>query len=213
MKKLLTLGMLSLAALLLLGAAACGDDDDDPADNGADVTDSATKAVDDTGAETATEDEGDDDGDDAPQNGNLNSYYEALEEIVVRSDDEQEEIGERLNSLSTTDEDYVSEVQEGFSESGQLLEQSILDISELDPPEEAQQAHDDFRESLQAALILLSQLSSEVDDATTSDEIDLAAEAYTPQLTAQNQVTEDACVELQSVADANEVDVDLRCLT
>jgi len=194
MKKLLALTMLPLAALLLLGAAACGgDDDDDSGDEGADATATVTE--------------------DGSQSGGMESYFVALEEILIRSDKEQEGIGDRLNQTYDTDEEYVTAAQEAFTESGQLLEASVLEISELDPPKEAQQAHTDYLDSLQSALILLSRLGTEVESADTTAEIDDAAEQFGSQITDQNVISADKCLELQGIAEANNVDVDLECST
>ena len=201
-----------LVGILVIALLACGGDDDDGDEGGADETAAATTTGE-SDEETPEATEADEDEGDAPQDGDLDSYFTALEEILVTSDEEQEAIGNSLADVTADDPEYVTIAQEAFQESGALFEMSLLEISELDPPEEAAAAHDEYVTNLNEALVLLSELSTELDGATTPAEVDAAVDEYGPLISAENDQNEGLCLALQDIADENDVDVDLQCTT
>ena len=203
MLRLVRITLVSLSALLLL-AAACGGDDDS--------TGSATDAPTATEATATETDSGDDGGDGNGASADLDDYFTEVSKIALRTDTKLEQVGSDLqNATFADDAEEIATTQDAFQQVGETLELAILDFADLDPPPEAEDAHAEFIEKLQAALIVQSQFLADMEDLTTSAELDALAEEYNPDLAETDADFDEACLALQGIADGNGIDADLRC--
>lgn len=206
MKKFLALAFLPFAIFLLAGLAACGGDDDD-ADSGDDAE--ATETVVEDGEEDPTDDSGDDSGDD--DNGDADPYYAAMEAIAIETDSALDEIGDTLTSASEDDPDYIEIVRDSFTEAGTILETALEDVSDLDPPSEAEDAHDTFLEDLLTQTRNFANFSADLIDVSTIPELDALFGEYDAAFTEADTNFEASCLALQDVADEAGAGVDLEC--
>lgn len=207
------------ALILVAGISACGDDDDGP---GAGAQD--TPAVDGGGEDDGQNgDSGDDDGggsSPAPTDSGggtgsspeLEEYFRVLEEISARTDTGLEEAGAGLDQTFETEEQEVDALREAIRNSGEVLEQSLLDVGQLDPPDEVTGDHESFRDALSEVVRLTAEVLDAIEDVTTSQEMeDLILNEWDPVLTEADNAFSDACFALQDVAATNGITVDLRC--
>jgi hypothetical protein len=222
LKSLWTLLLLICALSLVAGLTACGGDDD--ADTGGDATATETPADGDDsgdGEETPTTDGDDggdggdgDDGDDGDDGASaeLEDYFAAMEEIGTRTDAELEAIQAELESATfDTDQEEIDAVRDAFQRTGEILETAVLDVSDLTPPTEAEDEHQEFISTLVDFLAILSEFLADTEDVTTSDELDAVAEQYNPDLTASDDEFDEACFDLQGIADDNGIAADIQC--
>ena len=209
MLRILRFALAPAVALLFLGLAACGGDDG---------SGSATTAT-----LTPSETDGDNSGSDQPTttrkgtprataSADLEAYFAEFEQIALRTDDKLEQIGSDLqNATFASDAEEIAATQNGLQQSGETIERATLDISDLDPPPEAEDAHADFIEKLQAVLQLQARLLTDTEDVSTSAELDALVESYNTDLSDADAEFDSACVALQGIADDHGIDADLRC--
>ena len=210
MHKLIVLAIALLAALLL-SLAACGDDDDS---DEADATPTAAEKTEDGNGDDADDGEdGDDDEGDAPQGGtDLDSYFASMEDIATRTDEQLEAIGDELISGDfESEEEEIQATRDAFQQQGEILEAALLEMSELDPPEEAAEAHANFVVELQNVAAISSDLLADLQGITTVADAEVVIEGYGESLTAADETFDEACLELQTIADDNDIDRNLQC--
>lgn len=211
MPTLLRLGLMPIALVTLIGAAACGGDDDDATDDTATAEATATATEDSDSNDRTSTPRGTANGSD-DSSADLQDYFDGVSEIAIRTDTTLEGIGSDLQSATfANDAAEIEATRTAFQQAGETLELAILDFADLDPPDEAADAHAEFIDKLQAALAVQSQFLADMDDVTTSDELDALADDYSPDLTESDSAFDEACLALQQIADDNGAEADLRC--
>jgi hypothetical protein len=209
--------LVSLRSLLLVlifalaFAVACGGDDDDGGDSegGSETTASAT-ATEDGPTETEEPTETETDGD-APEG--LAEYFEAMEDLGLRTDTKLEEIGDRMNNATyDSDEEEIAANEDAIQETGVTIESALLEMSDLDVPDEVRAEHDDFFDALNAVLQIFATLSIEIEDVSTSLELDAMFDSHGEELSQTDVDFDDACTALQAAGENYGLTPDLRCL-
>lgn len=209
MRKFWTLLLLLLATMLVATAMACGgDDDDDTGDGGADST--ATTA---TGDDSGDDDSGDDDSGDDDAGGGGDDYYTQLAAILNDADVQTGEIASQYGGPYDDDADEIDQTRSAFNETGQVIETTVLNVIDLDPPAEAQSAHDAYIETLQSLLQKLSALSGDLEGISTGAELDDLENQYGPDLSSLSAEQGTNCEVLQALADDAGSGADLGCST
>jgi hypothetical protein len=161
-----------------------------------------------------TPDDEDDNGDTGDGNPELESY---LEEYNAISGDFAAEAETRSSQFTTevegvTDPDELSSLLDGFlSDFGDLLDDIIADLEDLDPPDEAADLHDAQIAKLDEARGIVTDARDRLVDATTVNEIGVIAQEFGGALIDLGEELSQDCVELQAVADDEGVDIDLNC--
>ncbi len=203
--------------LLSLGLACGGDDDesvDDPTatEAGAGSTDEGDDSGDDTGDDGG--DGGGDAGDDTSASPELEAYFADIEAIFEDADAASDELDVAFDEAigaATTVEEEVFTLQEFLVESRKNIEAALDDLDEVDPPEEVEDAHNDF---VQAGrdLVDVSELFSEgLQDVETEADLDALNEELGPGGQEAADAADTACFDLQDIADEAGIDVDLNC--
>lgn len=197
MLRLARIILVSLSLLLLL-AAACGGDDD-----------SSSTATD---APTETDSGGDNGGDGNDASPELVDYFAEMDQIALRTDTRLEEIGSELDGATfDSDADEITANRDGLQQSGEAIESALLDMSDLDPPAEVEDAHGDFFDALNAVLQLFASMSADIDDVSTSAELEALSADYSQDFGSADADFDEACLALQEIADDNGVDADMHC--
>ena len=81
----------------------------------------------------------------------------------------------------------------------------------LDTPEEVDGPHDSFIDALGLALSATETLQDDLDGIETMEELQAVAQEFTEESTGITQQADDACAELQGIADAQQIAIDLNC--
>ena len=135
----------------------------------------------------------------------LEDYFKELDTIFGDMDAGSDDLNEQYPE-SFSDPDETRDYLDG---SIPLVEGAVGDVSDLDPPAEAEDAHNEFLDAADEALEALDTVREGVADAETPGDIDAVVNETDPVVSRAAQRFEDACLELQGVADANNIDVDL----
>lgn len=85
----------------------------------------------------------------------------------------------------------------------------INDVDDLDPPDEAQEAHDEYVASYDEVLVELNDVIDQVEGVTTAGALDDLLSSGP--MTAAFERADEACRGLQSVADEGNFDIDFEC--
>jgi hypothetical protein len=179
-------GILAAISLVCLFAlAACGDDDDGPGDVGSSG-----------GAMT------------------LQEYFDELDVIFARADAATDAAEEQLDEDSGNAQEFADEVDavEIFlDEVITAFDDAIADMEELDPPGEVTEAHDDFLDAASAAADGAGRFLDELEGVDDRSEADELVSEFDSEVTALIRGADEACLDLQVVANQNDIDVDLNC--
>ncbi len=183
-----------VGALVLVLGAACGDDDDDSNGNG--------------GGETLT----------------LDAYFERLKGIMDGMDeggdaieiqlDEEIEAATEGNDI----EGIVNAFADGMDEFQSLAATTAGDLGDIDPPSEVEDEHRRLTAIFGVAASALDDLKNgaeEIDpdadpDVIIQDITDLGTDIQT-ELGSLGTQGEVLCLEMQDIADENDIDIDLEC--
>ena len=137
----------------------------------------------------------------------LEDYFQELDtnfaDVDAASEDLNEQYPERFS-----DPDQTRDYLDGAIP---LFEGSVGDVRDLDPPAEAEDAHNEFLDANDEALEALDTVREGVADAETPDDIDAVVNELDPVVSAAIQRSDDACFGLEAVAAANNINVDLDC--
>ena len=153
---------------------------------------------------------GSDDGGDGGES--LESYlqqYEALDNRAEVATDELDADYVDVLSQDQLTDDNRPDVQQYFEELGEIGQTYVDDLSDLDPPAEAESLHDDSIESYQQVLDLIEEASAGIGQATSI--VELQALFNTPDINAALDDANADCVALQQLAVDNNVAVDFEC--
>lgn len=205
MKKLWFSLLLTACALLLAASAACGGDDDDgAATNTARASASASAAA--TADETAepTDDSDDDDDDDG-------DYYNELADILNQADRDTNDIAQNYSGPYDDTADEVDQTESAFTETADVLEGVVAAMGDLEPPSDAEDAHNTYMSTLAASNELFGAAADALDGIETEVALDAYKDEYGPLLNQASEDIENNCVVLQGLADDAGSDADLGC--
>ncbi len=134
----------------------------------------------------------------------LEEYFERLEAASITFTEESDAAADELGSS-----EEIDSVKDAIALLPPIVEHFVNDISALNPPEEAQEAHDaaveageNFSEAVNGVLDELGDVESieDLEGVVSTDALDEASGAFTA-----------ACEDLQTLADENNIEVDLDC--
>ncbi len=134
----------------------------------------------------------------------LEEYFEKLQEADEKQTEKTDAIGERL-----ADTEDIEEIKDAFGEFPAILDDFLDDLEGLEPPEEAEDAHNEAVEAGRDFLEEFDELMEDIEDAESID--DLLGATESSAFTGADERLTEACNELQSVADENDIDVNLDC--
>jgi hypothetical protein len=133
----------------------------------------------------------------------LEEYFDKLEEMDADAGEQLDEIGNDISDAEDLDE--VKDLVDDFSEA---LEDYVGGLEDLKAPGDAEDAHDDYVAAASEALDEWDKFRDDVQDAETIDELSLLDTAGVDD--AADRVTA-VCLDLQEIADDNDINVSLDC--
>jgi hypothetical protein len=136
-----------------------------------------------------------------PEELSLEEYFRQMEAIGEDVQTgvaalEEEGLGQEIEAT----QDYIY----GFEA---IVQQAVNDVNDLDPPAEAQADHDKFAAALSGLQAVLEDLSNRVTDVESPSNLSGLLAEIAP----VGERFEDACLELEAIADENGIEVDLHC--
>ena len=142
----------------------------------------------------------------------LQDYYGDLERIREQLDESgkklQEDSAAQMQT-ATTDEAQLVVFREYLGKSVDSAKDTVSQLRQLDPPEEARAAHEAFVAAYEKTIAAMQQGMEASKDSTTLDDAFTALTAG--DVVAASGDLDAACQDLQKVADDNGVDADLQC--
>ncbi len=197
--RLLPLGVALLLALSLV--LACGDDGDDGAGE-----DTASPTSSPTNSATASPLSG-------STNGPLFDYLTSFLEIV--EDAESGTVGavERFNETSReiTADERIPAMQTYLSEIETVFTDAIDRLEALSVPDIAVTPHGTFIEGVRSSIDAGESVRLELPDITTVVQLDKRLAQFDTEVDAAVEISNAACLELQAIADAEVLAIDLDC--
>jgi hypothetical protein len=200
MKKLWMLFLLLTCTALVAGSVACGGDDDTAGTNTTAAT--ATDAAD----ETAT-DEPSDGGDD----GGDSEYYNEVADILNDADQETLAISEEYGGPYDDTAEEIDQTITAFELTAEVFESIVGSLDDLEPPADAEDAHNTYMSTLAATNELFAAAASDFEEASTAADVTALQDEYTPLLNTASGDIESNCLVLQELADEAESGADLGC--
>lgn len=205
MRKVSLLIMGTAFALLLAGFAGCGGDDDGPTSATATANVTATPEATDneqTDGPTDTPDSGDGDGDD---------YYNQLADVLNEADRDSNEIALQYGGPYDDTADEIDQTVSAFNETVDVFESVISSMGDLEPPADAEDAHNTYVANLLSAIELFSAAEADFEDASTEADVVALQDQYTASLNTASSDLEGNCLILQDLADSAGSGADLGC--
>ncbi len=139
----------------------------------------------------------------------LDEYFQRLEDVKEEADARGAAL-EEGGSLESAG--HVEAFQEYFDEFEAIYEGVVNGVKDIDPPSEARNAHDEFVVALEEAQKALREFADRVGEAESFSDLEaLIGAVAEPGFEAALEGVEDACRELQEVADENDIEIDLEC--
>ncbi|MDZ4278246.1 MAG: hypothetical protein U1B78_03810 [Dehalococcoidia bacterium] len=142
----------------------------------------------------------------------LEEYFEELEQISKDVDDRSTDVEDEFSEDIDNAEDDAEEVEltQAFLDDILSLGEELRDDLEgLDPPDEVADEHDAYVEAVNGALDALQGIADEAEDADSRDDIEALFDE--DEFTEAGENVDDTCLDLQEIADDEDIDVDLNC--
>jgi hypothetical protein len=195
---MLTRVALPLAALLTtIVLIACGGDGETSDGDGGDGT--ANSANGDNGA-----------GDEL----SLEEYFQRIDDIFARSDEDLDALVEDLNTATGPGTDFdaaVSVLDQFVTDSIGVLSDSIDDMQAMNEPSDVRDEHEAFIAAIDEARLAIQSFQSDLEGVQNEEELEELNAEFATSFDQAVQGADTACGALQGIADDNSIIVDLNC--
>jgi hypothetical protein len=145
----------------------------------------------------------------------LEEYFQRLDTLGDDLDDELDRLGEEFDETfveAESEEEVMRAFRDFLDPQPALFEEFVAELESIDPPPKVEDAHDEMVAIQAEGLEMLEDLNEHAQAAESASDVEeLEAELETPAFTAISDRTERVCFELEAIADANDIDVDLEC--
>ena len=155
-------------------------------------------------------------GDDGGGGLSLEEYFQQLDAIQDNADAQfatQEAGGsDQVPGPDASEEEVADFVRQGFQATVTTLTTAAAAASELDPPGEVEEAHNQLVAAVEDAVAAIQVIVDEFPEQLSSSDLEnLDALLDTSEGDAAFVRLDEACLDLQTIADDNSIDVDLEC--
>lgn len=136
----------------------------------------------------------------------LEEYFEKVDELDDQQQSRSQELEDALDELG--DEATVGEIADSFDQQVEVVNDFREDMDGIEPPEEAEELHQNVLDTLEAAAEQLSDLLDQFREADSVEEgFALFEEANLDAV----ESADAACRELEQLATDNNIEVDFNC--
>jgi hypothetical protein len=147
----------------------------------------------------------------AGQTMSAEEYFAELDVIAQTTDDAfsqlEQETSDALEGV-TSDDEVAGVFRRLLEDSVAIVETTLTQLEESSPPDEVADVHAAFVNSIRAQLDTFQRL---VDDYNEIGYEGAIAAIQRGEIESLEQATDEACVDLQAIADGSSIDVDLGC--
>lgn len=144
----------------------------------------------------------------------LQTYFTRIQGIFKSTDSALNDISSQLDSAlasATGDTEQVSAFRDSFSRSHQTVSDAVSRLESIDPPPAARDAHNAFLQAARHSADLSQQILDQLGTLNTTDEVNAYFNQVDADLTSATNDRDKACADLQTLASANNISVDLNC--
>ena len=145
----------------------------------------------------------------------LEEYFQEIDTIFEESDQAVEDVTADFDAAmdaATTVEEQVAALKSFLDETNRVLFLSILQLGGLEPPPEVAASHNDFLDQVEAVAQISEDFLARLPDVQTNADLEALISELDFDLSVATATADDACLEMQGVADDNGIIVDLNCL-
>lgn len=139
----------------------------------------------------------------------LQEFFQEIDEIFDDVDERFEALEDECQATDGSEEAQIEAARCFFDASAAVFDESLDKIGNLNPPAEAEDAHEEYLDSGVDVSRFVEDFLKGPTDIESVSELDEFLED--PELEEASERFDSACFGLQAVADENEVDVDLDC--
>lgn len=140
----------------------------------------------------------------------LEEYFQQLDEAQNEVDQRFEEAFQQLEpGPDASEEDIAAFARQVVQTFSSVLGDAEGTIGGLEPPAEAEDAHNALVQAIGDASTAIEGVEDDIPDALSLEEVD--AVLGTTEVEAATAAIDEACSDLQAIADDNGIDVDLEC--
>ena len=153
---------------------------------------------------------GDDGGADggAPEEFTLVDYFSAYEDVSQSAEEQFDAIAPDIGGSNATLDDSKSALVAFLEEVREIASEIVAEFEDIDPPDEAQALHEG---ALAAGNDLVEGIDAVIAEVEGFDSLSDILGFDVPELDAANERLDEICVDLQKLADDEEIDVNLGC--
>ncbi|MDO8614880.1 MAG: hypothetical protein Q7T33_03965 [Dehalococcoidia bacterium] len=137
----------------------------------------------------------------------LQAYFQRLGDISKRVDDRDQELTTNFPNAFSDPE----QTRGYYDDFLPTADQALSDIKKLDPPDEAQAAHDEFAAALDDFVKSLKTVREGLDDVESGDDLQTFFDDRSDEISPKSDRFQLACSGLQDLAGQNKIEVDLQC--
>ncbi len=144
----------------------------------------------------------------------LEEYFTKLDTIFRDTNSQLDSINANFDSAyqqAGSDEEAVSVFLDYVSQSRAVTTDARAQLEGLEPPSEAKDAHEAFTAAVSDKAEVTDDLAGALQGAQTTDDINSVYQDFAEEGQAANDASNAACLDLQAIADGNNIDVDLKC--
>ena len=142
----------------------------------------------------------------------LEEYFQQLEALTDETNERSDELEEafaQVDAASLSEAQQLQALADFLAEGVLLIEDFLAEVGKLRPPEAVVAEHNENVEATTLFIAAMSGVPEGIETMGTMDELVPLFEDEGVSQAADRVV--DACLQLQAVADKNEIDVDLNC--
>ena len=145
----------------------------------------------------------------------LEGYFDQIEPLFNNASESYAVLDQTLDEklvAAQSDEEKVLVFQEFVTGSGGVARTLTTQLVSMEPPGEAEEAHEQSSQANADLVELLADLFLKADELESADGLEeLMAELQGSEFTAAEELRDDACSKLQEIADAGGLAADLAC--
>jgi hypothetical protein len=143
----------------------------------------------------------------------MEQYFAAVKDIFADSDDATNEAQEELNAVPATAslEEQTDAIDSYLTEIDGIFNEAIQRLDALTVPADAENGHAGFVSAIGESLAAADALQVDLPGIETQEQLDERLTQFDADVGDAISQADDACFELQDIADAEEIQIDLAC--
>ncbi len=139
----------------------------------------------------------------------LEEYFREVEALSNGADERFEPLVEALNQEFDSEAEQIEATRDFFNADIPILRDFGDALDDFDPPAEVEDPHEEAVAGIAELVEFLQDFTDRFADVESTSDLEELLDA--PELEAASDRFDQACFDLQDIADANSIDVDLTC--